>query len=71
MGPTISANWKADSDNRWTVPVGLGLTRTMLWGEMPVKLRAEALYSVVRPDDFGDEWKFVFRIAPVIPSPFR
>ncbi len=37
---------------------------------MPVKLRAEVQYSVVRPDTFGTEWTFVFRIAPVIPSPF-
>ncbi len=27
--------------------------------------------SVVRPDTFGNEWKFIFRVAPVIPSPFR
>ena len=40
-------------------------------GKMPVKILAEVNYSLVRPDTFGTEWKFIFRIAPVVPSPFR
>jgi hypothetical protein len=71
MGPTISVNWEADSDNRWTVPVGFGGTKTVRFGKTPVKFRAEVHYSVIRPDDFGTEWTFIFRVAPVIPSPFR
>jgi hypothetical protein len=41
------------------------------FGKMPVKFLAEVNYSVVRPDTYGTEWKFIFRIAPVIKSPFR
>ena len=70
MGPTISIDWNARNDDRLTVPVGLGLTKTIRVGKLPVKLRAEAQYSVVSPRSFGSEWRFVFRIAPVIPSPF-
>ncbi|MHC4951596.1 MAG: hypothetical protein ACYTEU_11525, partial [Planctomycetota bacterium] len=46
MGPTIAIDWEEDSDNRYTVPVGLGVTKTIRWGKMPVKLRLETHYSV-------------------------
>jgi len=36
-----------------------------------VKFIVEVDYSVIRPDEYGTEWKFIFRIAPVIQSPFR
>lgn len=70
MGPTISVDWEADSDNRLTLPVGLGLTKTVRWGGTPVKLRAEAHYSIVAPDDYGSVWNFRLQITPVIKSPF-
>lgn len=70
MGPTVSIDWEADSDDRFTVPVGLGVTKTVRMGKYPVKFRAETHYSVIRPDSYGNEWTFIFRVAPVIPSPF-
>lgn len=71
MGPTVSIDWEADSENRYTVPIGLGVTKTVRFGSVPVKLRLEANYSVIRPEDYGTEWKILFRIAPVISSPFQ
>jgi len=71
FGPTISIDWKADNDDKWTVPVGLGVTKMVRFGKMPFKFIAELNYSVVRPDTYGTEWKFLFRVAPVIRSPFR
>ena len=71
MGPTITYDWEADSDNALTFPVGLGLTKTTRWGKMPVKLRAEVHYSVIKPDDYGTEWNIRFQITPVINNPFK
>ena len=71
MGPTVSIDWEEDSDNRFTVPVGLGLTKTTRWGKNPVKLRLETHYSVIRPDDYGNEWVVRFQITPVIANPFK
>lgn len=71
MGPTISIDWEEDSDNRYTVPVGLGLTKTFRIGSIPFKARVEPQYSIVRPDDFGQEWNIRIQFAPVIQSPFR
>ena len=71
MGPTISIDWEADSDERLTFPVGLGITKTTRWGKTPVKLRAELHYSVVKPDAVGTEWNFRIQITPVIDNPFK
>jgi hypothetical protein len=36
----------------------------------PVKFRAEVQYAIVSPQYYGTKWTFLFRIAPVISSPF-
>lgn len=71
MGPTITVDWEADDDNMLTFPIGLGITKTVRWGKMPVKLRAEAHYSLIRPEDYGTDWNFRLQITPVIPHPFK
>jgi hypothetical protein len=71
FGPTISIDWKADDDEKLTFPVGLGLTKMARFGKTPLKFIVEVNYSAIRPDDYGTEWKFIFRIAPVIQSPFH
>jgi len=71
MGPTVVVDWEADSGNKLTLPIGLGITKTVRWGKMPVKLRFEPQYSIIRPDDFGTAWNFRLQITPVIPSPFK
>jgi hypothetical protein len=37
---------------------------------MPVKLRAEVHYSVIRPDSYGEVWNIRLQFTPVIKSPF-
>ena len=69
-GPSITINWEADGDDRLTFPIGLGVTKTVRMGKLPVKLRAEVHYSIIRPEDFGEAWNFRFQITPVIKSPF-
>lgn len=71
MGPTITYDWEADSDNALTFPIGLGITKTTRWGKTPVKLRAELHYSMIKPDDYGTEWNFRIQVTPVINSPFK
>ncbi len=52
------------------MPIGLGVTKTVRFGKVPVKLRAEAHHSVVRPDSYSDVWNIRPQITPVIKSPF-
>lgn len=62
----ISADWKADSDNTWTVPLGLSVGRTFdMGGGHGLDLIVGPYWNVVRPDGaanwvlrFGVNWLF-------------
>jgi hypothetical protein len=69
-GPSITYNHVAESGDRLTVPIGLGVTKTVRVGKLPMKLRAEVHYSIVRPDSYGEVWNIRLQITPVIKSPF-
>jgi hypothetical protein len=66
--PTITYNDKAQSGDKWNVPIGLFVAKTIMIGKTPVNLRAGLEYSVVRPDTFGKRAILRFQITPVIPS---
>ena len=66
--PIITANWEADSDDRWTVPVGPSVGRTFRVGKIPLQVSLEASYAVVHPDTFGERWNFRLVLKPVIPA---
>ena len=69
--PTITYDWAADdSDNAWTIPVNLGVAKTITIGKLPVKLKFEGMYYVEQPDAFGPAWGLQLTITPVIPNPF-
>jgi hypothetical protein len=69
-GPNILADWEQRGiDNKWTVPVGIGLSKTVNFGKMPVRLGAEVHYAAIRPEDIvGTKWDFRFYIIPAVPS---
>jgi len=69
MGPTIRIDWMNINDGV-TVPIGLGYTKTMRMGNIPVKIRIEPQYSIIRPSDYGNVWNIRIQIAPIIKSPF-
>jgi len=67
FAPIISANWKADSDNKWTVPLGLGAGKLVkLGGKLPLNLNANYFYNVVSPT-FGPTSQL--RIAAILLLP--
>jgi hypothetical protein len=47
--PVITANWEADSDNRWTVPIGGGIGRTFYIGEQAVDIAISYYHNIERP----------------------
>ncbi|MEN8199821.1 MAG: hypothetical protein ABFR63_07070 [Thermodesulfobacteriota bacterium] len=68
--PNISIDWEADSDNRLTLPIGLGVGKMFKIGPMPVMLMAEYQYSVVAPDDIGKESTIMLQANFIIKNPF-
>jgi hypothetical protein len=68
-GPNIITNWEADSDNRWTIPVGLAVNTTTKIGPLPVKVGIEVYKYIKQPDQFGAEWGLRLIFSPVVPKP--
>ena len=67
--PNIIANWEQDSNNAFTVPIGIGANKTFQIGKVPVRFGVEAHYSAIQPDDVaGADWNFRFYIIPAVPS---
>ncbi len=54
-GPTMTYDWNADSGQAWTVPLGIGLAKTVILGKTPVKMQGQLFYFVEQPDTFGPE----------------
>lgn len=55
--PIMTANWEADSDHRWTVPLGGGFGKIFRIGKQPINASLQTYYNVVTPDDYGAEWQ--------------
>jgi hypothetical protein len=64
--PIITANWKADRDDTWTVPVGFGVGKIQRFGKLPVNLQLAAYRNVVRPTD-GPEWNVRLQVQFLFP----
>ncbi|MBD3243100.1 MAG: hypothetical protein GF331_21090 [Chitinivibrionales bacterium] len=53
--PLIEADWIADSENRWIVPIGAGAGLVSPVGDMLLDLSAQAYWIAERPDG-GADW---------------
>ncbi|WP_250434201.1 hypothetical protein [Hanstruepera flava] len=66
--PIITADWKAESDDRWIVPIGAGGGKlVMLGGKLPLNLQTQLYYNIVRPD-FGPEWQWRVQVQVMLPK---
>ena len=65
--PIITANWEADSDNRWTVPVGGGFGRLVKFGKQPVDFKLQA-FSNVESADNGPDWSAMLAVKFLFPK---
>jgi hypothetical protein len=65
--PIITVNWKADSSQRWTVPLGGGVGKIFHLGRLPVNTQLSAYYNVVTPDD-GPNWQIRAQVQFMFPK---
>ncbi len=63
--PKLTADWTASSHDRWTVPLGIGVFKTLFVGKQPIKLGVEFRTSLTRPRSFGSDWQVEFQIIPI------
>lgn len=64
--PIITANWEAESDNQWTVPLGGGFGRVFNIGRQPVNASLAAYWNVVSPEGAAD-WTLRTQITLLFP----
>ena len=65
--PIITADWNADSSQRWTVPLGLGVGHIFHLGRLPVNTQIGGYYNVVHPDD-GANWQLRVQVQFMFPK---
>lgn len=53
-GPIITANWEADDDNTWTVPIGAGVGKVFRIGKLPLNAGVHGYYNLQSPEGTGD-----------------
>lgn len=65
--PIMTANWKANSDQRWIIPFGGGAGKVFKIGKLPVNLNAQIYYNAVKPDIAGN-WQSRIQIQFLFPK---
>lgn len=65
--PIITANWKADSDNTWILPLGGGVGKIMKFGHQPVNIQLSGYWNVIHPDEAAN-WQLRFQIQFLFPT---
>lgn len=66
--PIITANWEADSDHKWTVPLGGGFGKIFKIGNQPINGQLSLYNNVVTPDDFGAQWQVRAQLQFLFPK---
>lgn len=49
--PVITANWEADSGNKWLVPFGGGVGKIFRIGSQPLNGSVHVYYNAIHPDE--------------------
>jgi hypothetical protein len=65
--PIITADWKATSGNKWTVPVGGGGGKILHIGRQAVNAYVQAFDDVVRPHE-GGTWTLRLQVQLLFPK---
>jgi hypothetical protein len=65
--PIATVNWKAESSQQWTVPIGGGAGKIFHIGKLPVNAQISAYYNVVK-SDFGANWQIRAQMQLMFPK---
>jgi len=65
--PVLTVNWKADSGDRWTIPIGGGVGKIFHFGKLPVNMQLSAYYNVERPDNQAN-WQIRAQVQLMFPK---
>jgi len=66
--PIMTANWKADSGDKWTVPVGAGVGKLFKVGKLPINTSLAGYYNAEKPNSFSSDWQLRFQVQFLLPK---
>jgi hypothetical protein len=66
-GPTMTANWEADSSDRFKIPLGGGVGRLVRFGKLPVDFKAQGFWNVEKPEGAAD-WTMQLQVKFLFPK---
>ena len=64
--PILTANWKADQSDRWTVPFGGGGGKIFKIGSQPINAQIQAFYNAEKPEGAAD-WTLRLQLQFLFP----
>ena len=65
--PIVTIDWKADSSQQVTLPLGGGVGKIFHFGKLPVNAQISAYYNVVRPDNAAN-WQLRAQVQLMFPK---
>ncbi len=65
--PIMTADWEANSGDKWTVPLGGGIGKIQRFGKLPLNIQLQAFYNVEKPDNAAD-WQLRFQVQFLFPK---
>jgi hypothetical protein len=65
--PSITANWESKPGQKWTVPIGGGISKTSQLGSQPVKFAFDTYYNAIRPEPSHEQWLVEFTVTFLFP----
>ena len=68
--PTFSYDHEAESGNKLTLPVGIGVAKTTVIGKTTWKFGVQYWHYVEKSDVFGPDFQIRFVVSPVVPLPW-
>lgn len=57
-------------DEKWTLPLALGLTKTTRFGKTPWKFSMQYWHYDKQADSLGPDFEIRFQLGPVVPLPW-
>jgi len=70
-GPSVSYDHTRPSNDRWTIPLGVGLAKTSIIGGRPWKFQLQYWNYVESADAFSSEHQVRLSINPVVSAPWN
>ena len=68
--PTFAYNHEAPDDNKWTLPLAVGVSKTAIIAGRPWKFGVQYWHYLESPDTFGPDYQLRFSVSPVVNLPW-